>query len=820
MAQVFSSFLLTSAVGTVLACLLLVCRPLTRRVFSAHWHYYMWLVVLAVMLLPVSFTLPEVTVTPHMTVSTTTKPQINQEESKVISVSYTPSPVDAQTQTAPVSHISANSIHLLSGIWIIGIIAFFLIKSISYGIFLIKLRKYSSPTSCYDLSSYTKRKVIVRLSNKISSPLITGVFSPILLLPDINMEGTQLHNILSHEMVHLKRGDILYKWLVTLVKCVHWFNPAIYFMAKKIDADCEISCDMAAVKNMTDGEKKSYMETILSLISQSGSKPSPMTTGMTGNKDTLKRRFVMIKSGAKFSKKAVILSIIISAVILVTSVFASGILSGKIQGILPTEDNFSTDKVIGDDFNLLFVGVDNCERADTIMLIKYTKDGINGISIPRDTRITNLRISDMWNAGGMQAVIDALRQKLNEPVHYYAKLNLSGVTEIIDALGGVDFYVPMDMEYSDPYQNLDIKLKEGYSTLNGDGVKQLLQFRPGRSTHGDLTRIDIHQQFVKSFAKGKVTAENLAKSQQIFKLISENLDTNYPVHNLKNNTALLTAIQNNKVNFETISGYASTYNGMPVYELSQEISFIWPTESTNISRGFETRTHPITGEVQTHNGVDIKAEENAPVYSAIYGTVTETGYDSKFGNYVIIQDDAGIKTFYGHLSEIFVEENSNVNKKTVIGKVGRTGQATGANLHFEIMQNGTYLNPEDFLSGYNEYHDNIDYTVPTSVINGFFKAFESGDYDTMKKYCTEPCINSHFMKSDDGKVFNVFGMSMATLRSVSEPDYLKGDLFLGYTVNVSCKTPEGFSIIMSKNSFRVFLEKQKDGSYLICDLSH
>ena len=816
MAHIFQSFLLTSAIGTMLACLLLMLRPLSRRVFTAHWHYYMWLIVLVVMLLPVSFKLPEKVIlqAPQTSHSTITENQSQAPETPVISVSYTPSTTEKEPQIAPSPLLSDNNLYLLGCIWFIGVIAFIFIKASNYAIFLHRLHKYSVPATCPELSSYTKRTVKVRRSSQINSPLVTGIFSPTLLLPDIDMDKVQLDNILSHEMMHLKRGDVFVKWLVAFTKCVHWFNPAIYFIANQIDTDCEISCDMAVVKNMTSDEKKSYIETILSLLSHNNAKPAPLTTGMTGNKKTLKRRFIMIKNNIKFSKKSVIISAILAVIIFSVALLIGGLLNGNLI------NRIDTDKPASADFNLLFVGVDNSERADTIMLIKCKEDSIHGLSIPRDTRITNLRISDIWASGGIQAVIDALRTKLNEPIHYYAKLNLSGVSEIIDTLGGIDFYVPMNMEYSDPYQDLHINLKEGEFTLNGDGVKQLLQFRPGNSTHGDLTRIDIHQQFIKSFAKRKITAENLSKSQQIFKLISENLETNYPVSDLKNNKNLLSAVQNNNMIFETISGYATTYNGLPVYELSQEISFVWPTESTTISQGFGTRTHPITGEKKTHNGVDIKAPENAPVYSAIYGTVTETGFDAKFGNYIIIQDNTGIKTYYGHLSDVLVEKNTAVKKKSLIGKVGKTGQATGANLHFEIMQNGTYLNPEEFLDTYNEYHNNIDQTFPTSVINGFFKAFESGDYETMKKYCTEPCINSHFMKNDEGNIFNVFGMSMATLRSVSEPDYLKGDRFLGYTVNVSCKTPESFSILLSKNTFRVFLEKQEDNTYIICDLSH
>jgi len=814
MTELFQSFMLTSLIGTALTVILVILRPLTRRGFSVHWHYYIWLVILAVMLLPVSFDLPEPPVSVPLQTVQTTYTVTQSPNTDIYPFDSDTQDIDIEPEVIPTPVLDTKNIYALSYAWLAGVIILFLIKILSYGLFIKRLHKHSHPVECPELSSYTNRHVRVRISNKITSPLITGAIFPTLLLPDKIMNKEQLCNILAHEITHLKRGDILYKWLVAITKCVHWFNPAIYFIAHQIDVDCEISCDNTVIKNMTPQQKKSYIETILSLVSQNSTKPSPLTTGMTGKKKELKRRFIMIKNNTTFSKKSIIISIIIAVLVLSCGIFAGGILNGTF-----ITDN-STDNPPSSAYNLLFVGVDNNQRADTIILIECNENKIHGISIPRDTLITNLRVSDIWASGGIRSLIASVSEKLNVPINYYAKLNLRAIPEIFDALGGIDFYVPMDMEYSDPSQDLNIKLKEGYFTLTGEGVKQLLQFRPGKSTHGDLSRIDIHQQFLHTFAKRKITAENLEKTQQIFRLISEHLETDYPVQNLKNNLALLTAVQNNNIYFETIPGYAATYNGVPVYELSQEITFTWPTESTTISQSFGTRTHPITGETRTHNGVDIVTPENSPVYSAISGKVTETGYDSNFGNYIIIQDNVGVKTYYGHLASILVEKDTRIEQKSLIGTVGKTGTATGANLHFEIMKNGEYYNPEEFLVSYNEYHHNIDLTDPTSVVNGFFKAFESGDYEKLKSYCSIACQDKHFMKNDSGNVFSVFGMSMAKLLSVSEPEFNKGDLFMSYTVNVSCKTPESFSILQSKNTFKVFLKKLEDNTYIIYDISY
>ncbi len=120
--------------------------------------------------------------------------------------------------------------------------------------------------------------------------------------------------------------------------------------------------------------------------------------------------------------------------------------------------------------------------------------------------------------------------------------------------------------------------------------------------------------------------------------------------------------------------------------------FRWPSEG-HISSGFGTRVHPITGETKSHNGVCIAAPEGANVQSAIYGTVTETGFDNSRGNYIIIECN-NVITAYHHLSEISVSQGDKVFSGKIIGKTGRTGSVTGPTLHFEVAINGEFFDPE------------------------------------------------------------------------------------------------------------------------------
>jgi len=718
MTQIFILFLLTSVMGTALAMILALLRPITRKVFSGNWHYYMWLVVLLVMILPIRFTLP---VTPTTTSPISETVTITDNQTETIDT-----PIITETQMViqeqPVQFEKASTIQvikdhfssevpLLSFIWLSGAILSFMIKIISYLVFLIKIHKHSEIISCPAVQAYTNRNIKTRVSNTICSPLMIGIIRPTLLLPKTNITPEQLDNVLAHEMTHLKRNDILYKWFVSIVKCVHWFNPAIYFINRQINIDCEISCDLLVVREMDEQDKKGYVETILSLLTHNNSKGIPLTTGMTGNKKTLKKRFSMIKKKLNPNKKVAIISGIIAVLILAITLFASGILNGT---FLKTDNNsimeLNTDKSSGNDFNLLFVGLDNDNRADTIMLLTVKENGIKGLSIPRNTIFGEKMISDILaTENGDQELIDTIKTTLSVPIHYYAKMNLSAVKEIVDNVGGIDFEVPMDMVYEDPYQDLHINLKKGVHTLNGEGVCQLLQFRRGYP-EGDLSRIQLHQQFIKEFIKQKLSKDNIDKAPEIFKVISGNIKTNYPISNLKQDMKIISAINSNNIIFETISGRVTIHNEMSVYEpdvdnqassdmLTNNInSFIWPSESTTISNGFGKRVHPITGEEKTHNGIDISAPENSLVVSSIQGKVIDTGFDNKFGNYIIIENDNGVRCYYGHLSSVEVAKGDKVKGNTVVGKVGKTGTATGANLHFEIQINGEYKDPEQIFS--------------------------------------------------------------------------------------------------------------------------
>lgn len=109
------------------------------------------------------------------------------------------------------------------------------------------------------------------------------------------------------------------------------------------------------------------------------------------------------------------------------------------------------------------------------------------------------------------------------------------------------------------------------------------------------------------------------------------------------------------------------------------------------------RRDPFTGQTRFHNGIDIGASTGTSVYSAAYGTITYTGYNSSSGNHIIVDHGNGFKTYYKHLSKILVKNGDVVNKGQRIGLVGSTGRSTGPHLHFEIHLYGSIKNPLEYV---------------------------------------------------------------------------------------------------------------------------
>jgi len=112
-----------------------------------------------------------------------------------------------------------------------------------------------------------------------------------------------------------------------------------------------------------------------------------------------------------------------------------------------------------------------------------------------------------------------------------------------------------------------------------------------------------------------------------------------------------------------------------------------------LSSGFGFRVHPVSGEIKFHYGTDLAADAGAEICCFAAGTVTAVGEESGYGKYVTVSHGS-CTSLYAHCSVIEVSAGDTVSMGQVIARVGQTGLATGPHLHFELRQDGMYLDPE------------------------------------------------------------------------------------------------------------------------------
>lgn len=131
----------------------------------------------------------------------------------------------------------------------------------------------------------------------------------------------------------------------------------------------------------------------------------------------------------------------------------------------------------------------------------------------------------------------------------------------------------------------------------------------------------------------------------------------------------------------------------------ERIPSIWPLKGTRgkITSRFGYRRDPFNYRLRHHDGVDVSAPTGTPVVATAKGVVAYAGRDGDYGNIVRVDHGNGIQTWYAHLSSISVKRGDKISRQDMVGKVGSTGRATGAHLHFEVHVNGRPVDGEKYL---------------------------------------------------------------------------------------------------------------------------
>ena len=216
--------------------------------------------------------------------------------------------------------------------------------------------------------------------------------------------------------------------------------------------------------------------------------------------------------------------------------------------------------------NLLILGLDKEEtRADVIALLNYGPEQgkINILSIARDTRVyvrgKATKINALIAIGGEKLVAKAVEKLTGLSVDYYLVLNFEGFRKVIDTLGGVEIYVPINMDYDDPDQDLHIHLRKGLQLLDGKKAEQFVRYRKGNRrgqgyTDGDIGRIKAQQEFMKALIDQKVKLRYLSKADDIYFILKKYMRTNIEIGDVRHYLKYLKNIKYQDVASYTIPG--------------------------------------------------------------------------------------------------------------------------------------------------------------------------------------------------------------------------------------------------------------------------
>lgn len=515
MGEVFKNVLVLSLTGTAVSVVLLMIKPFTRKVFSPVWQYYIWIVALVAYIVPVSFNVNII----RNEDNGFDMPVIEYEnKGNVQVISENTEKYTADNVGTDVINVNADYVDVLALCWFAAALGIFIYRIIQYNIFLKTLKRYSEDHINIDnipAGLKTKKTTLV------DAPLVIGLFKPVLYIPDVEISREGLEYIINHELTHYRRGDIIYKWFVMIVSCVHWFNPVIYFLIKNIDEDCEISCDYIVTKNMSENERTGYMNTILELICRSVKNKSMLSTNMAGSKKILKRRFDVIKKGRKYKLYVSVISIAAAILLISAYAFAGSGINNRIfdnsNAVLSNED-YSVK-------NILVMGDDNRGRINIAMLLSFDKgSGVLNI-IPIETSLildNDKNINEIVSERGEDEGISAIENALSSDIDNYIKINSAAIGEITDCLGGISVDIEEGLYYSDPNAGVDFYIDEGMQVLSGEEINALLLYRG--NTDGEITKCELQGKIVSEIIRQMYNKENRDKINNTEEIINRNAE--------------------------------------------------------------------------------------------------------------------------------------------------------------------------------------------------------------------------------------------------------------------------------------------------------
>ena len=288
-------------------------------------------------------------------------------------------------------------------------------------------------------------------------------------------------------------------------------------------------------------------------------------------------------------------------------------------------------------YTFLVAGTDQVSNnTDTIMIGSFdtVNHKLNIVSIPRDTLINiqhevkkanaayhyaayykNVESSSYYNCDPVQSMRKELvKSMLGFDVDKYVLVNLNAAAEVVDAIGGVEFDLPIDMNYDSKKQDLHIHLNKGLQTLSGEDFVKVMRFRSSYAG-GDLQRIEMQQKLLSALADQMLTLGNVPNLTKVAQIVADNMETDMTTENIIYFAKEFLKLSKDDVKFMTLPklstgsvfGYSYVFTDIDAWlKMVNESLNPWTTEVTaqnvDIITYKDGNFYSTTGEV--NNGVE------------------------------------------------------------------------------------------------------------------------------------------------------------------------------------------------------------------------
>ena len=359
------SFLITLlSTGMVMSIIMLSLAIIFKAksdIFSAKTRYTIWIIILVGLLIPFR---PKIISPLFILDNPFVSGSVTQEQGTIDLTTHDLS-ANLQTDVNTIDNVSniqreekiqlsekpRRDIFSLLGkfaivIWLAGAIFVFSKYMIEYAKFCKYLKRWSMPVEDEEtIRIFKLTKLKLDIENKdiglirskyVSTPMLTGLIRPVVVIPEKEIEKTDMKLIIEHELTHYKHKDLYVNLLSILVLCLHWFNPIVYYCIPVIQGDGELYCDETVLKNKNMNYRKTYGKMIINMIPTISSKQVALSTCFYSKKLSVKRRLINIMKNNSKMKKISTLSI--------ATILGATILSGSFMSFATNNSYIGVEK--------------------------------------------------------------------------------------------------------------------------------------------------------------------------------------------------------------------------------------------------------------------------------------------------------------------------------------------------------------------------------------------------------------------------------------------------------------------------------------------